>query len=144
MLINVLIWQLNNKILTNHAKTRAIGLLGAFRAGEAVETLLKDINFKDETLYPPSAIAPDNYTARMALINIGLPASNAILSSIQTQSKALPFNESRAEGYAKVLFSIEGPRYGLLKLQDRQKEATDPAIKAQFQLVIDQFEEIAK
>ncbi|MEO6907854.1 MAG: hypothetical protein ABI210_08195 [Abditibacteriaceae bacterium] len=143
----LLINQLDNKKLSTAAKAGIFNLLGMFRDVHALDVLVKNINFFDDRPYSGPTIAPQprrGYVVRGALEVIGGPASDYILWYIGKSNSSIsgyPSLKDKAtiDGFAEVIFVVEGSRYGLLKLQDQQEATTDPQVKAQYQMVIDSF-----
>jgi len=141
----------NDTNLSNAQKTEIIEALGNLRYAPAIPILVENLNFEREAReeHPLQTAVPplrSIYAAQFALMSMGPRASSYILGSLANNLSYLSsdYVSSRAIGFARVLCQVEGPRYGLLKLQDHQQKATDPKIKAQYQLVIDKFEEIIK
>jgi hypothetical protein len=61
-----------------------------------------------------------------------MPASQMIMDIIGSAK----FDESKVNGYACVLMGVEGPRYAILKLQDRFQEEKDKNIQKQYDKVM--------
>lgn len=149
-----LLEQLQDEHLSPLARMETISLLGSFRGDEVVDALIQNMNFvavprPDDS--PIGAGRVGGFLARHVLARIGLPAEEEILRIIgsrqatDAQAKANPalraygFEPSKVEGFADVLTRIEGNYYSVLKLQNAQRKAATPAIKAQFQAVIKQI-----
>jgi hypothetical protein len=146
----LLLSQLRRGDLSNGAKSEVIKLLGVLHAYEAIPILIENINFYDDRPYPDPTLRAQirrGHVARAALEVMGRPASEAVLSIIAAKPPEDPqyptaFDKSKVDGFVEVLYQIEGERYALLKLQDRQAASNDPVVKAQYQMVIDRFKEI--
>ena len=147
-----LLEQLKDEHLSPLARTEAISLLGSFSPNDP-ETILALIQNID-VIAPPrfEEISSGRFTgfvARRVLARMGISAEREILEIIGSQRptyrelKANPnlisysFDSSKVEGFADVLTQIEGKQFARLKLQDGQRKAKTPTIKAQFQAVID-------
>ena len=155
-IIRLLLFQLSESPLPNQSKTEVIRLLGELHAREAIGELIKDINYFDEGPQRAPLMAArrrGGYIARNALSEIGSPAAQAILTIIGTKAEAdegakansIPrdygFEPSKVDGFAEVLIGVQGDdsfaaRVALFQLQQRQSEAQDLAVKAQFDAVI--------
>ena len=151
--------QLKDTQLSPFARTETLSLLGNISPNhpETIDALIQNID----------AIAPHphlheeanknrgifiGFIARHVLIRIGSPAERKILDIIASQSPidkeseetsglgSYYFSSSKVEGFADVLTQVEGKQNALSKLQDRQNETKNPAIKAQFQAVIEVVE----
>lgn len=150
-----LVLQLQNTTTTisNTQKAGITELLGNMRFIKAVPILVEKINFKGRfesdqarLILNPTLTQQDPtlYVSRAALESVGEPASKYIIGILGKSPSKLPANfvSSRADGFAEVLYGIDGSHYGLLKLQDRQQATTDPKVKAQYQIVIDRFKKM--
>ena len=145
----LLLWQLRQGGLSSAVKADIIGLLGDFRVYEAIPDLIKEINFKDDRREPGPLIAPPRfhgYTARVALRLIGGDASDYILDIIGSKATGEDnedggFKLSQVDGFVDVLYNVEGKKWAVLKLQDRLERAKTPEAKAQYQLVLDHFQQ---
>jgi len=146
----LLIYQLKNEKLSKASQAGIITLLGDMRSLYAIDILIQKINFYDDRPYPGTLLALQprrGYIARAALEMIGSRASGAILQYIgAANSNSLEYpslkDQTTVDGFAEVIYDVDGPRYGLLKLQDHQQAATSPQIKAQYQRVIDRFQKM--
>ena len=156
-MIRLLTIQLTEIPLSNPSKTEVIRMLGELHANEAIGELIENINYFDDGPQgaPPTAARRRmGYIARNALSEIGAPAAQAILSGIGVKPMTIEgtemnpgahtygFDASKADGFADVLIRVEGEdsfaaRVVLFQLQQRQSEAQDIAVKAQFDLVIE-------
>ena len=156
-MIRLLLFQLTESPLPNTSKTEVIRLLGELHARQAIGDLIKNINYFYEGPQgaPPTATQRRRgYIARLALSEIGAPAAQAILTIIgikavtdeeanaKPNARAYGFEPSKVDGFAEVLIGVQGSdpfaaRVALFQLQERQREATDPAVKAQFDAVIE-------
>ena len=151
-----LLEQLKDTQLSPLARSETLSLLGNISPNhpETIDALIQNID----------AIAPHphlheeanknrgifiGFIARHVLVRIGSPAEREILTIIGIQRptdkelKENPglgsqyFNSSKVEGFADVLTQIEGKQGALLKLREEQVKAETPAIKDQFEEVIE-------
>ena len=145
--------QLRDDQLSPVARTQAISLLRSFSPDdEAILALIHNINMI--AVRPPSDTGFNaspfvGFFARRVLARMGIPVEMKILEIIGSQRptemelevepdiKYRSFDSSKVEGFADVLTQIEGKPGALLKLQNEQTKAQTPAIKAQFQAVIE-------
>ena len=149
--------QLAESVLPDSSKTEVIRVLGELHANEAIGDLILNINYFDpgpRDRIPTAVRRQGGYIARLALSEIGVPAAQAILTVIgikavtgeranaKPNAHTFGFEPSKVEGFAEVLVGVQGgnvfaARVALFQLQQRQSEAQDPAVKAQFEAVIE-------
>ncbi len=123
--------------LSNEAKVLIIYALGQLRTYRATWILIENINFvaqtKELALRRPRWFA---HPARGALVKIGRYASDGIMRIIGSHK----FDKEKVEGYAEVVVSVEGPKYALMRLEDRLEKAENDAARKQYEMVISRVE----
>ena len=96
----------------------AIGLLGEYRAEEAVDLLVRNI----ELFVPRSSfelIPASSYPCVRSLARIGLPALAGILRQLEGD-----VTTKQTRLFATVVMLIDGEKMGLVRLEDALKNAT--------------------
>ena len=145
--------QLQDENISPLARTETISLLGIFPPRyDTISALIQNLdviaNYRSDT----KSLGGDRFRgfiARHVLVRMGIPAEEEIMGIIGSQRPtdmaiehnpalgSYSFDLTKAEGFADVLTQIEGKQGALLKLQKEQSKSKNPAIKAQFQAVIE-------
>lgn len=128
------------KNLSNYAKCQICYVLGKMRAQRAVTVLVENIDLKAEEVAPKGRLPRwFSYPAREALVQIGQPASYAIMDIIGSNK----LEPTKVHAYAEVVAEIEGSEYALMKLRERHTKTKEDKIQKQYEMVIARVQEIA-
>jgi hypothetical protein len=105
---------------TGEQKTIVIFLLGRLRAKEAIDDLVKMIDFRAAYFDPKTRFARwGEYPAQEALQKIGTPCEISVLDALGKEK-----SELRRKLFLEVLRNVYGPKICLLVLDDASKSGS--------------------
>jgi len=129
--------------LTNQQKWALYGIAGDFQLYGAIDAMINNINIRDNRIGPPPGqVLPAGSgepVAQVALAGMGMPAFNELIRVMNDENKRVPFVESNVDGYAWVIWAIEGKKYAVLRLQDQMAPGKTEKVLRQYRLVINRL-----
>lgn len=114
----------------NSAKELSIDLLGEYRATEAIELLIKNIEYHVSSI-TFERVPAANYPCVRALAKIGVPSLHAIIRHLDN-----PCSEKELKLCANVFRLVDGDDVGVLRVEIALKKAEGQARKNLEQLIV--------
>lgn len=130
------------KFHLNDPRRTAIRVIEAFRAPEAVDPLIRIIEYPNPLGVISEDRGPtlvDGYPAARALVSIGKPASRACIYELTNPNSPL-----RREKLCAVIRYVEGAEIGRILLCDKMRELDSDAEKIILKKAIVLYEELFK
>lgn len=119
------------------AKADAIRVLGELRAVEAVDVIVREINFRDPFVLSSESIPEKHYPALKALIQIGKPGSLAALKAIagikiKAGDQEITAEEMKLISLIHVIHGVEGSDVAEFLLK-RDMQKADKAMQFSYE-----------